>query len=194
MALVVYTEPTQEPVTVDEVKTHLRIDHANDDGLLRVFIKAAREALEIELGRTLCATTLQLKLDDFPTADPYKIELPKSPVQSVTSIKYYNGNGVLTTIDAANYQADTDSEPARVMPVNGYYWPTVQADKLHAVIVEYDAGYSNLDAIPQGIKHALFLLLGHWYENRESTSPLTIKQVPFALETLINQNRIANVW
>lgn len=194
MALVVYTEPTQEPITVAEVKTHLRIDHSTDDGLLRVLIKAARESLEIELGQTLCETTLQYKLDDFPQSYPQKIELPKPPVKSVTSVKYYNGSGTLTTIDSSNYHADTDSKPARVQPVDGYYWPTVQTGKLHAVVIEYVAGYSNLDAIPQGIKHALYLLIGHWYENRESSSPLTIKEVPYALDVLINQNRIANLW
>lgn len=44
--------------------------------------------------------------------------------------------------------------------------------------------YGQLD---ENIKHAIKLLVGNWYNNREATSELTYKSVPLAYEYLLQQ-------
>jgi len=54
------------------------------------------------------------------------------------------------------------------------------------------AGTGNLyfGEMPETIKAAMKLLIGHWYENREDTSPLTIKDVPRAVDSLLWMERV----
>lgn len=53
------------------------------------------------------------------------------------------------------------------------------------------AGYADAAAVPQGIKQAMLLLVGSWYENREATiSGATIAEVPFAVDALIAPYRV----
>lgn len=46
MTLVLSQSPETEPVTLEDVKAHLRLDHESEDELLNSLIAAAREYLE----------------------------------------------------------------------------------------------------------------------------------------------------
>lgn len=47
--------------------------------------------------------------------------------------------------------------------------------------------------ITPGLKMAMLYLVSHFYENRESTSPLSIKQVPMTFEMLANSKRLSQI-
>jgi len=48
--------------------------------------------------------------------------------------------------------------------------------------------------IPQGIKHAMLLLIGHWYEHREGVVDAgSLSEAPAAVDALLWMNRIAEV-
>jgi uncharacterized phiE125 gp8 family phage protein len=59
--------PTVEPITVAEAKLHQRIDVADDDALVSMWITSIREHAEHLTGRTLAPTTWCLYLDEFST-------------------------------------------------------------------------------------------------------------------------------
>ena len=56
MALIITTQPTEEPVDVAEAKRHLRLS-AGEDVQVALLIEAARERCERELDRAIMATT-----------------------------------------------------------------------------------------------------------------------------------------
>ena len=59
--------PTLEPLTLAEVKRHLRIDHTDDDVYINDYlIPAAREYVEDETERQLITATWALKLPGCP--------------------------------------------------------------------------------------------------------------------------------
>jgi uncharacterized phiE125 gp8 family phage protein len=87
MAITIVTPPAALPVTVEECKAYGRIDFDDADALIESLIGAARDHLEQATGRTFVATTYQLTLDAFPCDE---IALPRSPVLSVASVKYYD--------------------------------------------------------------------------------------------------------
>lgn len=181
-------EPALEPVHITEAREHLRVDSGDDDSVIEDAIRAAREHIEEAARRALVTQTWKLYLDDWPAGDT--IVLPRPPLQSVSSLKYTDKDGVQTTWDSSNYLVDTASEPGRIVLAYGVSWPSVTLRPMNPIEVTFVAGYGNSDAVPQRWKRAILLLTGHWYENREATITGTIaRSIPFAVESLINLDR-----
>jgi uncharacterized phiE125 gp8 family phage protein len=175
-ALNVYTQPTEEPVTLPEAKEHLRIiDDTSQDTKISSLITVAREWCEEFTCRSLVSTIFDLTLDCFPDECGGEIRLPRSKVQSVQSVKYYDTDGTLQTMDAADYFAALAGEPGRIVPALNTFWP-VTRDLPEQVIVRFTAGYGDADDVPKAIKQAMLLLIGSMYENREDEVTGTITQ------------------
>ena len=164
MALKLITAPTTYPVTLAEAKLHCKVDASDDDALITALITAATEVCEQKLGRAIMAQTWEVTLDAFPDY----VELTRTPVQSITSVKYYDTSGVEQTLSGSAYSfAQDDFGFARVDPVYGTEWPTAR-DQINAVAVRYVAGYANAAAVPEGIKQWVKLMVSTMYENRET--------------------------
>lgn len=280
--LTVVTEPTAEPVTLDEAKAHLRVEFENDDLTIKALITAARKYCETVTKRALVTQTLRLTRDAFPGAcEDWAFRLPRPPLQSVSSIKYatdegrartsivsssyswtasgsgtneyylrtagsadpgidvqpselyVNGTsatsgtlGALTagqwgygdndslgydtiyvrlsgggdpdsqssgyikyvagleTVSTDVYYVDTTSLPGRVGLAYEQEWPTDVTTGIGAVQVNYVAGYGAASAVPETIKQAMLLLIGHWYTNREAVGP-SMSAAPMAVDSLL---------
>src|SRR5574343_985939 len=107
MALKLITAATTTPVTLAEAKLHCRVDGTDEDALITSLITAATETAEQQLaGRVLMQQTWELTLDAFPGV----FELTRVPVQSITSLKYYDTAGVQQTMAGADYTLDTTDD------------------------------------------------------------------------------------
>lgn len=162
MALILQTGPATEPVTLTEAKLHLKVDVTDDDDLIETLIASAREAAELQTGRSLLEQTWRKTLDEFPDA----IQLDCPPIIEVTSVKYIDEDGVQQTLNSISYQVDTESEPGWVVPAYGYDWPETR-DQANAVEVVYKAGY---DECPKAIKQWILTQIGNGYANRQSVA------------------------
>lgn len=176
-ALTTVTQPLYEPLTLTEVKNHLRLDSSDTslDADIPMWIAAARRFVENYCTISLVQQTFDVKIDEFPCDG--LIEIPKPPLQSVTWIKYYDASGVLQTLDSTYYQVDTDSDPGRIYPSWGRWWPVVLRAQLNAITIRCVAGYAvgspqdqagYTGSIPDEIKHAMKMLIGHFDQHRES--------------------------
>ena len=183
MAIKVITEPTTEPVSLQECKDHLRIVHDDEDTLIEAYAKAARRYVEQVLcWRALITQELELVLDNFQS----QFKLPRPPLQEITSIKYTDKDGTEHTVDADNYIVDTDSEPGRIVPAYGKSWPTDTLEPINAVRIRYKAGYGdNAEDVPQELRQAILILTAHFYEMREPVVVgQTVANVPWTVEAL----------
>lgn len=168
MAMKLVTPPAREPLTLAQTKDHLRVTHATDDAHISVLIPAARRWAESYSRRALITQTWDFKADRFNAWGDQIVELPLPPLQSVTSINYIDDAGASQLLDAADYQVDADSAPARLAPIFGTRWPATYS-QLNAVTVRIVAGYGDSPGdIPEGIASAMLMLIGHLYEHRES--------------------------
>lgn len=163
MALIRITAPATEPIDLATAKLHCRVDGSDEDALITALIIAAREQAEHETGRALVTQTWELVHDAFPEA----FVLRKSPIQSVTSIKYLDSTGVEQTLSAGDYLLDNASEPGYVVPNYGKAWPASYGVP-NAVRCRYSAGYGAAAAVPQAIKQWMLLAIGTMYANRET--------------------------
>jgi uncharacterized phiE125 gp8 family phage protein len=130
-----------------------------------------------------------LALDSFPSERIIKIPLP--PLQSVTSIKYYDPEGTETVFPSDDYEVDTYSKPGRISLGYGKSWPSATLRPVNGVIIEFKAGYGdNSDDVPEKVKQAVKVLIGELYEHREVTDVKELKEVPFAVKALLGLERI----
>jgi hypothetical protein len=179
--LTVSVEPTQEPVTLQEVKEYLRVDDSTDERIIRPFIETARRFCEEHTGRALMTQTLVLYLDAFqdsfdplweglrtgPYLNYYKnyVVLPRCPVASVTHVKTYDDSDTATTMDATKYYVDNAREPARIVLRTGSSFPTALR-VANAIEVKYIAGYTSQYNIPEPIRLGILQHIAFLYEHR----------------------------
>ena len=104
MALTLISAPATTPVSVAEAKTHLHITGSDDDTYIGDLVDVATGYLDGRdgaLSRALITQTWDYTLTSFPQEDHIAIPLP--PLQSVTSISYYDTNGDSQTFASSKY-------------------------------------------------------------------------------------------
>lgn len=184
MALTLVTAPSTEPVTVDEVKEHLRLDGDDDDAYLLTCIKAARQWFEGQTKRGVITQIWDYSIDwDWPLKNgQHRIDLPLNPVASITSITYVNeaASSPLPTLTTADYDAVTRTHGSYIVPAYNVSWPSVRSMP-GAITVRFVAGESSAN---ETVKMAIMMLAGHYYEVRE-----TAVATPQAVEALISPYR-----
>ena len=89
------TDSSAELISLTEAKAHLRVDHSDDDTYISTLIQVVRQSLEISTLRALGASqTYKAYYQDFPFSYDY-LEVPRPPLVSVSSVKYYDLNDSL---------------------------------------------------------------------------------------------------
>lgn len=181
------TAPATEPLVVEEVRNHLRVDDNDEDLLIEGLITAVRENVEAYLRRPLITQTWDLYLDSWPASS--RIKLPLPPLQSVTHVKYTDIDDVEETLSSDDYHVDTVSTPGEIVLRYGESWPTATLRTSNPIVVRFVCGYGDASDVPQSIKQAMLLIIGHHFENREITAPITINKVPESADSLLWMKR-----
>lgn len=193
MDYVAVTRPTEADilalVSVAEMKKSLRITHSAEDDLIGYYILAAYDWLANPengwLNRSLITQTLKATLPGWVKSQVYSengipmkrwvptniIELPLPPLVSVQSVKYL-ASAVLETLATDQYVTNIMPLKGRIERASGVTWPTGLDTNSNAVEIAYTAGYgtgAQVKALCPGIPHAIRLLAGDAYHNREDT-------------------------
>ena len=183
--LVLVTAPTVEPVTTDAMKDHSRIDHMEEDGVVSSYEKAARQWCEKATGRAFVTQTWDLYMDSFPSKSALIIPMP--PLQSVTSVTYYDEDNNSAVLASSNYIVSAGT-PGRITLTSSGAWPSTSLRPADGVVVRFVAGYGD-DAsdVPEHARQAVRMLAAHLYENREPVIVGTsIAKLPFAVDALLS--------
>lgn len=172
----VVTGPTEEQVTLEEARDHLRVipygspaEHP-EDALITGLIPVAREWCEFWSMCALVPQTLELGIMTFPNPYysqwgvtrpvgiflpyPYVIDngimLPMAaPLREIVSVKYDDPGGNEITLDPSLYYVNDYERPAVLFPTPGITWPQAQLMKRNAVRIRYSCGYDVGTPSPQ---------------------------------------------
>jgi uncharacterized phiE125 gp8 family phage protein len=108
----------------------------------------------------------------------------------VSSISYYDTDNALQTATLSNFYVLGPSTRTVIKPKFGYAWPTTFT-RDDAIKVEYVIGYGDsYTDVPSTVRHAILMLVSHYYENRENELIGTIsKTIPFGFQALIDSER-----
>lgn len=181
------------PVTVDEAKEHLRIvDFTGDDEYIEGLVDAATAWCEDFCDRTFADKQYTVAFDDWPSL---RIELPRPPVRlnstaasATVTISYVDTAGATQTLTWAqsgsqDFRLDRDHVPSLVYPLYLEDWPSTRLDD-KSVQITYLAGYGGHQHVPKPAKHAIKMLVGHWYAAREAVGNAG-QDVPMGVHALL---------
>ena len=158
---VVVIDPPLPAVTFEEAARHLRLDGDDDRDYVEALIAAAQTHIdgpEGWLGRSVGIQTLELRMDAWPGCLPFR------PVIDIVSV---------TVDDVAIEGITAEFDGVLNMPM-GLPRPSRE------LRIRYRAGYARWDGdgedrkpvpnAPAPIKHAILLMIGDLYANRETTA------------------------
>ncbi len=166
MTIALINSPVIEPLSLNEVKTHLRVDHDHEDNLLTDTLKAARQYVEFASGRKLITQIWRQYMTSFP-ADR-NVVFQVSPIQTVTAITLFDSDGTPHLLAAQDSEIIRGSQPA-VLALSVSIDPILAANGLE---IDCVAGYGDLGIdVPDTLKRAILLLVAHWYEFRGAIAP-----------------------
>lgn len=165
MALVLTSGPASEPVTVQEAKAHLRIDGTAEDVLIASLILTSRLHIEAALDLALINQGWTLRLDQWPGST--MVEIPMSPLQAIAAVRVKTASGVAAAVPATSYLIDIASKPPRLVWNNAV--PPQPGLAAGGIEIDFTAGFGTApSSVPAPLKHAVLLLVAHWYEHRDA--------------------------
>lgn len=191
MPLVLRTGPVVEPVSLAEVKAHLKIDASDEDLLISSLIITSRLHVESALGLALNTQSMRLLLDRWPSSRA--IRLPVRPVQMIEEIRVLDDEGGHVVVDPATYDVDLSSAPPRIVAIGGA--PRKPRKAVNGLQVDFVAGYGDAaDDVPAPIRQGITLLVAHWYEHRDPVEIGSARTaIPAAVSSLIKPYRLVRL-
>ena len=154
------TEPTHEPVTVNEAKNYLKVDDTTDDALIAQLIKASRKLIETQAALTFHRRTVTQK----QTGGLETLDALRQPIHAISSITYAKDfDSTPETIDATVYRHAGN----RFFHEGGRF---VEGRFADGYVITYTAGLV-ADATPSTLnndfKTAILRIVSFLYENRQ---------------------------
>jgi uncharacterized phiE125 gp8 family phage protein len=165
MAKAMVTPPSGQPVTLAQVKTHLKVETNDEDAYLQELIASAVATVEAETGKAMLTQTWRLYLDDWPPCG--LVELSVAPVRSVGPVTVYAANGTPATLVPADLVLDRHGEPPRLFlrkrPDAGR--------EINGIEIDIVAGYGEAGTdVPDQLVRAVLVLVAHWHAHRGAAS------------------------
>ena len=161
-------------VPLSTIKSALKIDFDDDDKDILRLREAAVSLIERRTQLSLTPVTLPLYLKEFKDG-----LIPAHPFGSVSLIQYRDQLNAPQTMPATDYWLDLTEG---TMPVLRFLEvPVIYPGTM--VTVFYVAGYT---ALPNDLVHAIIALVGHWYNNPEAASPISLSTVPLSMGFILD--------
>ena len=188
------TPPDIEPITLSQVKEHLRVDGGDEDALITTLITVARERIEQETRRAFIRQKWTAYiLGDFGNCLPVELPRPRLMPEETFLLEYRDTDAAWQ--ESADAMVQVSREPALVWANATTYPADIDSPRSPQDAVwraTYWAGYgSDAASVPGAIKHAIMLLVAHLFERREMViSGATITEVPKSLDWLLDSYRV----
>ena len=188
------TEPTSEPVTLDEAKAHLRVvDFTDDDSYITGLISTARRAIEDATGRTLLDTTFTQSARNWCRY----ISLCRGNAHTISSIVYDpEGGGAEVEVSGAFFSLRPFGDGlSQVVFFDDFTEPElIDRPLIDRIRIQFVAGYGATAAtVPGPLKQAVLYLVQHFYDNRSPVGiNVNLNKMPFTVEALCSPYKIYN--
>lgn len=182
---VILEDPAVEPVSLAELKAHLRIDDTSEDTYLTSLIVESREEIEQASGMALIRQKWRLTIDHWPGARqqwwdgvkdghinmlygaPADLRLPRYPLIEIDGVTVFDEDSTSAVVNVgATFDIDTNQRPGRLALKSGATWP-IALRPTNAIQIDYYAGYGALAAdVPAPLRRAIRSMAAYLYSHR----------------------------
>jgi uncharacterized phiE125 gp8 family phage protein len=184
--LSVSSAPVNPVVTTADMKTFMEITYADDDTLIGGFVTVATKLIEEYLNRALITQTLIAYYKSYAGI----VDLPHSPIQSVTTVTQVSSDNTSTNLTANQdyYVKGVDDKylefAGNTYLPNGHSVRDILTD--FDLKVTYVAGYGDDSTdIPEPIVDAVKRLVLRLYDYRDSNTSMGIDLLPMDVKILL---------
>lgn len=194
MPLVRVPGDVHEPIDLEEIKLHLRIDYEEEDALIEANMKSAREWIERRCEIVIVPQAWEYRTSFFPGT----FNFPWAPTAGYGGVFYIDTIGNLVPADPDLYLLiEGDDETPYQLIIDGNV-PTDAAERPDAVRIRFSTGYPYGDGsppdygsnVPEALKQAIRLLTAHYFENRAEVTltptRMEIVQIPAGVLEVIS--------
>ncbi|WP_308908964.1 head-tail connector protein [Pseudokordiimonas caeni] len=192
MRIEIPTPPAHPPVLLAELKTHLRIDHEDEDPALASLVAAATDAIEQATCLMLVGRVVDLYLTAWPTSadnswwdgvrtgsvsdsnTALSLPLPVRPTRQLLGIDRMEANGSPTALDASGVYLQPGTSPA-LCRLRDTSWPT-PGRPVDGIRLRLMAGFGDdWNSVPAALRQSVLKLAAHLHVHRgdaESAAPV----------------------
>jgi hypothetical protein len=168
MPLIRTSQPTDaQPLSITEVKDHLRNDESDQDSWISAAIDSVTDAVQEQLHCQIMKCGFRYDIGGWR----WRVDLPR-PVVDTESVlvKYLDTAGDEQTLDAEKYEVVVSGLVTTIILREGTY-PTLSIRHTYPVRFYFDAGHATKDDVLPGMKMYLKTLIGYWHMHREALTP-----------------------
>ena len=184
---------TESPISLDDMKTYLRVDGNDEDGLITDLMHAAVTYCQDVSNNAHISTTVTVTFADFPPSGVQALGVPAwshLPVRSpAPSITYYDTAGVQQTLaDITDIRFYAYGNTVVVLPTSGEWPSDYDRTGPHPIVLTYTIQSEPTDASDRQFFVAMQMLVGHWYATRDAVCDGNPKEIPFGVNALLQNN------
>jgi uncharacterized phiE125 gp8 family phage protein len=181
--------PEALPVTLDQIRAHLRIDGEAQDSYLLELAEAATALVEAESGKLMITQSWRVFLDEWP--ESAVVELPLAPVRAVSAFTVYGQDDSPLAVAPESWHADLISEPARLAGLASIY----SFRKINGFEIDLLCGYGDTATeVPDQLIRAVLLAVAHWFEFAGAPQDVARRGVlPSGFDRLLAPYRMARL-
>ena len=174
------------PLTLEDVKLNLRIDHDDEDDRINSAIMAAMDYVEGETGLVLTRRLVTQSLDSWGE------RLHAWPIRGIVSVSYIDALYLEQDYDLTGLHVNLAVRPVRLG--TKARWPAVYGLNGPITVVA-DAGYLTAADVPPAVLQAMHMLVGHWVRNREAVvvGSAPSSEVQLGVESLLRRHRLVGL-
>ncbi len=161
MGSILLTGPATEPLSLDEAKIFLRVEHNVDDPLIAALIAAARLHVEAQAQAALITQSWRFTRDGWPCDG--RLPVRPGPLQTLVAARVFDVQGHAQALDTQAFVPDPGASTLSFIP-----WALPLPGRIAAGIeLDVTVGFGDAASdVPEPLRQAIRLLVAHWYENR----------------------------
>jgi len=188
MPSILLSAPAIEPVTLDEARSFLRVEHNDDDEVIAALTAGSRIHVEARTRRALITQSWRLLRDSWPQDG--RLAVAPAPLQALTAARVYDLDGNAQALDLQAFVPDLGASALAFAP-----WALPAPGRIAAGIeLDVAVGYGDAAVdVPEPLRQAIRLLTAHWYENRGLVAGGSGAVLPETVAALIAPYRVMSL-
>jgi len=186
-----------EPITLVQAKSYLKIDSTDEDAYITELIATVREFVEDETNTGIVQQDITEYRDGFNTVITLQIngqiaQKGDTGYETVNTPKVSylkDGSWIDLSINTDYYFSNYNGQPKIQAASNG--WNVDPDERLNNVKISYVIKPTT--GIPKPLVQAMYLLIGHFFDNRNAITYGNAKELPIGYKRIINQYK-SIIW